>query len=64
MYYGDSQIEGDRMTSYLRQALRTGHGGTGPGLAAASDAGYVHKISMGEILCKLEKVQLSVLQIR
>ena len=32
MYYGDSQIEGDRMTSYLRQALRKGHGGTGPGL--------------------------------
>jgi alginate O-acetyltransferase complex protein AlgI len=32
MYYGDSQIEGDRITSYLRQALRKGHGGTGPGL--------------------------------
>jgi len=32
LYYGDSQIEGDRITSYLRQALRSGHGGTGPGL--------------------------------
>jgi alginate O-acetyltransferase complex protein AlgI len=32
IYYGDSQIEGDRMTSYLRQSLRQGHGGTGPGL--------------------------------
>ena len=32
MYYGDSQIEGDRITSYLRKALREGHGGTGPGL--------------------------------
>ena len=32
MYYGDSQIEGDRITSYLRQNLRKGHGGTGPGL--------------------------------
>jgi hypothetical protein len=32
MYYGDSQIEGDRITSYLRQALRKSHGGTGPGL--------------------------------
>ena len=32
MYYGDSQIEGDRITSYLRKALRKGHGGTGPGL--------------------------------
>lgn len=32
MYYGDSQIEGDRITSYLRQTLRKKHGGTGPGL--------------------------------
>ena len=33
LYYGDSQIEGDRFSSYLRQALRKGHpGGTGPGL--------------------------------
>ncbi len=32
IYYGDSQIEGDRITSYLRQSLRHGHGGTGPGL--------------------------------
>lgn len=32
MYYGDSQIEGDRITSYLRQYLRKGRAGTGPGL--------------------------------
>lgn len=32
MYYGDSQIEGDRITSYVRQTLRKDHGGTGPGL--------------------------------
>ncbi len=32
IYYGDSQIEGDRITSYLRHSLRQGHGGTGPGL--------------------------------
>jgi alginate O-acetyltransferase complex protein AlgI len=32
MYYGDSQIEGDRVTSYLRQILRKGREGTGPGL--------------------------------
>lgn len=32
MYYGDSQIEGDRITSYLRQMLRKSRGGTGPGL--------------------------------
>ena len=32
MYYGDSQIEGDRITSYLRQTLRKQAGGAGPGL--------------------------------
>jgi alginate O-acetyltransferase complex protein AlgI len=32
IYYGDSQIEGDRITSFLRHTLRTGRGGTGPGL--------------------------------
>ncbi len=32
MYYGDSQIEGDRMTFYLRKLLRDGRQGTGPGL--------------------------------
>ena len=32
MYYGDSQVEGDRITSYLRHLLREGRGGTGPGL--------------------------------
>lgn len=32
MYYGDSQVEGDRVTFYLRQLLRDGRGGTGPGL--------------------------------
>jgi alginate O-acetyltransferase complex protein AlgI len=32
IYYGDSQIEGDRITSYLRHNLRKGRGGTGPGL--------------------------------
>ena len=32
LYYGDSQIEGDRFTSYLRQNLRKWNPGTGPGL--------------------------------
>jgi D-alanyl-lipoteichoic acid acyltransferase DltB (MBOAT superfamily) len=32
LYYGDSQIEYDRITSYLRRFLRKDHGGTGPGL--------------------------------
>ncbi len=32
LYYGDSQIEGDRITSWIRRYLRKDHGGTGPGL--------------------------------
>ena len=32
MYYGDSQIEGDRISGKLRELLREGRGGTGPGL--------------------------------
>lgn len=32
LYYGDSQIEGDRVSSYLRQWLRQGREGSGPGL--------------------------------
>jgi D-alanyl-lipoteichoic acid acyltransferase DltB (MBOAT superfamily)/lysophospholipase L1-like esterase len=32
MYYGDSQIEGDRVSNYLRRVLRKDHGGLGPGL--------------------------------
>ncbi|MFZ2287350.1 MAG: MBOAT family O-acyltransferase [Bacteroidales bacterium] len=34
LYYGDSQVEGDRVTSLLRQQLRAAAGGTGPGLIA------------------------------
>ncbi|HPF03584.1 MAG TPA: hypothetical protein PLE95_10300, partial [Bacteroidales bacterium] len=30
MYYGDSQLEGDRITFYLRQLLRQHNGGSGP----------------------------------
>ncbi|MCI0522251.1 MAG: hypothetical protein L0Y37_01210, partial [Bacteroidales bacterium] len=32
LYYGDSQLEGDRITSLLRRRLREESGGTGPGL--------------------------------
>lgn len=32
LYYGDSQIEGDRVSSYLRKWLRQGREGSGPGL--------------------------------
>ena len=32
LHYGDSQIEGDRMTRYIRNELQKEYGGTGPGL--------------------------------
>lgn len=32
LHYGDSQIEGDRITGYLRNELQKRFGGTGPGL--------------------------------
>lgn len=32
MHYGDSQIEGDRITGYIRNALQSKFGGSGPGL--------------------------------
>ena len=32
LYYGDSQIEGDRVTAYMRRHLRKIYGGAGPGL--------------------------------
>ncbi len=32
IYYGDSQLEGDRITSYLRKELSRKYGGSGPGL--------------------------------
>ena len=35
LHYGDSQIEGDRITGYLRQRLQEKFGGIGPGLLPA-----------------------------
>jgi lysophospholipase L1-like esterase len=35
MHYGDSQIEGDRMTSFIRNKFQIKFGGTGPGLRPA-----------------------------
>lgn len=35
LHFGDSQIEGDRMTSLIRTRLQEKFGGTGPGLVAA-----------------------------
>ncbi len=37
LHYGDSQIEGDRMTSYIRQRLQNQFGGYGPGLIPATN---------------------------
>lgn len=34
-HYGDSQIEGDRMTAFIRQRLQSEFGGAGPGLIPA-----------------------------
>ncbi|NNE55590.1 MAG: hypothetical protein HKN32_06190, partial [Flavobacteriales bacterium] len=35
MHYGDSQIEGDRITGYLRNEMQKEFGGRGPGLVQA-----------------------------
>jgi len=35
LHYGDSQMEGDRITGYLRNKLQSQFGGSGPGLLAA-----------------------------
>lgn len=35
LHYGDSQIEGDRMTSYIRQRVQEQFGGNGPGMIPA-----------------------------
>lgn len=37
MHYGDSQLEGDRITAYLRNKLQMQFGGSGPGLLAVAD---------------------------
>ncbi len=37
MHYGDSQLEGDRITAYLRNKLQSQFGGSGPGLIAVAD---------------------------
>ncbi len=35
VHYGDSQIEGDRITSYIRNEFQKAYGGTGPGFIPA-----------------------------
>ena len=56
MYYGDSQVEGDRMTFYLRQLLRKDRGGTGPGLFQPVMPVMYTKDTMAEVITQLEKV--------
>jgi hypothetical protein len=36
-HYGDSQIEGDRITGYIRQRIQNQFGGNGPGLIPATN---------------------------
>ncbi len=45
MHYGDSQIEGDRMTSLIRNKLQNRFGGSGIGLVPASQL-YDYRFSM------------------
>ncbi len=37
VHYGDSQLEGDRITSYIRNKLQSQFGGSGPGLFPVAD---------------------------
>ncbi len=37
VHYGDSQLEGDRITSYIRNKLQSQFGGSGPGLFQVAD---------------------------
>lgn len=37
LHYGDSQLEGDRITSYIRNKFQTQFGGSGPGLFSIAD---------------------------
>ncbi len=37
LHYGDSQLEGDRITAYVRNKLQSHFGGHGPGMVSAAD---------------------------
>lgn len=50
LHYGDSQIEGDRITGYLRNLIQSKFGGSGPGLLPATppvaqSSAIIHKAS-------------------
>lgn len=40
LYYGDSQLEGDRITSYFRRRLQGIYGGSGPGIISLASPEY------------------------
>jgi len=40
MHYGDSQLEGDRITDYLRSRFQAEFGGSGPGMLPLSEETY------------------------
>lgn len=42
LHFGDSQIEGDRITAYLREAFQDRYGGSGPGLNCVLDPQHIN----------------------
>ncbi|MBS2211701.1 hypothetical protein KEM09_09820 [Carboxylicivirga mesophila] len=42
LHFGDSQIEGDRITAYLREAFQSRFGGSGPGLTTVFDPAHIN----------------------
>lgn len=48
MHFGDSQLEGDRITNYVRNKLQSQFGGQGPGLVSVAD--IVPNFSVDRIL--------------
>ncbi len=41
LYFGDSQIEGDRITKFVRKRLQSEYGGSGPGMLPLMEPVYV-----------------------
>lgn len=59
MHYGDSQIEGDRVTSYLRSRLQRQFGGKGVGLIHAVPPSYQPTAISQSVSSNWEKVTLA-----
>ena len=43
LFYGDSQLEGDRITAQFRKSLRDQYGGSGPGMVSLCEPNYPSK---------------------